>query len=218
MTANRGRWAWAAVSTLGYVASGFGGFVGAWVLEASGLLVVSGLDAHGLGLTSQAVIWGILSVFVVVVAARLLLDARLRISSGAIAVLGAGLVIAALAQYLLYDYAEARLGYFAWQSIGWTIALPGAVVAVAVASFAAWAAPRPAVALPALIALALAAAGVGFIVLSNLDGLADGIRPASIPLAIMVGVAGVFTFGVAAITFERRLRVASAGAGNRPSG
>ncbi len=219
MTANRGRWAWAAVSTIGYVASALGAIlIAVGIFARMGLLAFAEPQAHGVGLALWSLVWGIFSAFVVVGAARLLLDTPSRISPGAITVLGSGLLVAALTQYTLHDWVVAKFGYYDAEYIGWTIGLPGAVVAVAVAGFAAWAAPRPADALPPLIALALAAAGVGFIVLSNVGGLADGIRPSSVPLAIMVGAAGVFTFGVAAITFDRRLRVASAGAGNRPPG
>lgn len=218
MTANRGRWAWAAVSTLGYVATGFTAFVVISTLVGLGLLAFAEPQADGVGLALWSLVWGVLSALVVVVAARPLLGTGLRAGAGALAVLGGGLIVASMTQYTLYEWVVAKFGYYDPEYIGWTVALPGAVVAVAVAGFAAWASPRPADAPPPLIALALGAAGVGFIVLSNVGGLADGIRPSSVPLAIMVGAAGIFTFGLAAITFDRRLRVASAGAGNRPSG
>jgi len=207
MTANGGRWAWATVSTLGYFASALGGIVlGVGVFERLGLLGFAGSQAHGVGLALGPLIGGIASALIVVVTGRMLLDGPLRAGAGALCILGAGLVLAALTEHALYDWVVAKFGYYAVEFAGWTAALPGAVVAVAVAGFAAWSVQRRADGLAPSIALVLATAGVGFIVLSNVGGLADGIQPSSVPLAMMVGAAGTYCVAVATLAIGRRRR------------
>jgi hypothetical protein len=203
MKASRGRWAWAAISTLGYVATGFAALVVISTLEGLGLLAFAEPKVHGVGLALQVALWGVLAALIVVASARLLLGAALRAGAGAISLVGAGLVVAALTQYVLYDWVMAKFGYYVPEYIGWTIGLPAAIVAVSVAGFSVIAVPDRSTVLPPLIALATAAAGVGFIVASNVGGLTDGIRPASVPLAIMVGAAGAFTVTVAGTAFTR---------------
>jgi hypothetical protein len=106
--------------------------------------------------------------------------------------LGAGLALAAMTTALVDEFVRARFGLFEPRATGFTIFAGPALVAIALAGWAAVAVPRRQRAALSL-ATAAAATGFGLAVLPSLPGLSDGIDAASVPLAIVLGLDAVFS-------------------------
>jgi hypothetical protein len=113
-----------------------------------------------------------------------------------------GIALAIAVELALQAWAEARFGYYDSELIRLTAGLSPLVILTAVASFGVLVAPRGAIAAP-LVGLVLAVAGVLFIVVSNVPGLADGIGPGSWALASLIGIAGAYALGAAAFGIRR---------------
>lgn len=122
---------------------------------------------------------------------RAVLGGQLRPRGGAVALPFIGLALAIAAELALHEWAEARFGYYDAEMVWWTAGLAPTLVLVAVAAFGVLIAPPRALA-PPLAGLALAVAGVLFIVASNVPGLRDGLDADSWPLASFVGLSGLY--------------------------
>ena len=172
--------AWASLSLVFFVAALF---------AALPLLAAVNLVWDAPHLAEMAIwspIWGVLSILGVLLAAQLVLGAWLRPPPIAIAIAAVG------------------LGLTEPELVGPTAALFAVLTGLAVAAFGAFLAPRRLIAWP-LAAVLLGCLGVAVIVLSNLPGLGDGIAPESWPLAIWVGISGLYATVATGLVIRRAL-------------
>ena len=131
------------------------------------------------------------SLAVVLASGRAVFGAWPSVRPIALAVPLIGVALAIAEELLLHEWAEARFGYYDSEMVWWTAALSGLVVATSIASFGTLVAPSGARFAP-MVCQALATLGIVLIVASNVDGLSNGIRPESVPLAIAIGLTGVY--------------------------
>jgi hypothetical protein len=151
-----------------------------------------------------APIWGVLSVLGVLVAAQLALGTRLRPSPVAIGIAAVGIGLSAVVSVVLQQWELARFGINEPELVGLTAGLFAVLIGLAVAGFAGFIAPRRLIVWP-LGAVAVGFVGVAAIVVSNIPGLSDGIGADSWPLAIWVGLSGVYAVVVAGLVVRRAL-------------
>jgi hypothetical protein len=176
---------WAALSFTGFVASLFA------VLPFVFAMKLIWDAPHLAQMGAWSVVWGVLSLFGVLVAARLVFGAWLRPRPLGVAVAGVGIGLSAVLNVVLLQWETTRFGYIEPELVGLTAGLFAVLIGLSVAAFGAFLVPRRLIGWP-LAMVALGFAGVAIIVLSNLPGLADGIGADSWPLAICVGLSGVY--------------------------
>jgi hypothetical protein len=148
--------------------------------------------------------WGILAVVGVVVAARFALGTWLRPPPIAIGVAAVGIGLSAVVNVVLQQWEMTRFGITEPELVGLTAALFAVLTGLAVAAFGAFLAPRRLIGWP-LTAVVLGFLGVAVIVASNLRGLSDGIAPESWPLAIWVGISGLYALVAIGLVIRRAL-------------
>jgi len=148
-----------------------------------------------------SVVWGGLSLIGVLIAGRLAFGAWLTLHPAALMIATIGIALSAIVHVVLQQWEIARFGVPEPEYVGWTAGLFAALVGLAVAAFGAFIAPRPVIVWPLAAAL-LGAAGVGFVVLANLPGLRDGIADDSGPLAIWVGLSGLYALAVGGLAIR----------------
>jgi hypothetical protein len=150
----------------------------------------------------HGLVWGAL-----VVAAAAPLGRRfipgLRFQALGWAILAVGLVLAAVVIALGNEFVRARYGVYDPEYQGLSFFAGPALIAVALATWAALAVPRDGVLAPGA-AMLTAAAGLAMALLPSLPGTADGIEPTSVPLAGAF-VIGIGYAAVAAVLVVRRL-------------
>jgi hypothetical protein len=159
---------------------------------------------HLTEMAAWSVVWGGLSVVGVLAAARLAFGAWLPLHPAGLAIAVAGIALSATVHVVLQQWEIARFGIPEPEYIGWTAGLFAVLIGLAVASFGAFLAPRQVIGWP-LAAVVIGAAGVALIILSNVSGLSDGIGDDSWPLAIWVGLSGLYAVGVAALVIRRAI-------------
>jgi hypothetical protein len=186
MTVTPGRGlTWAALSFTGFVASLFA------VLPFIVAMKLIWDAPHLAQMGAWSVIWGVLSLLGVLVAARLVFGAWLRPSPLGTVIAALGIGLSAVLNVVLFQWETTRFGYIEPELVGLTAGLFAVLIGLSVASFGAFLVPRRLIGW-SLAMVALGFAGVAIIVLSNLPGLADGIGANSWPLAICVGLSGVY--------------------------
>jgi hypothetical protein len=149
-------------------------------------------------------IWGILAALGVLLAAQLALGTWLRPPPLAIGVAAIGITLSAVLNVVLTEWQTARFGYVEPEMVGPTAGLFAVLIGLAVAGFGALLAPRQLIGWP-LAAVALGFIGVAVIVVGNLPGLANGIPAESWPLAICVGLSGVYALVTGGLVLRRAL-------------
>jgi hypothetical protein len=149
-------------------------------------------------------VWGILAVLGVLLAAQLALGAWLRPPAVAIGIAAVGIALSAVVNVVLQQWEMTRFGITEPELVGPTAGLFAVLIGLAVAGFSAFVAPRRLIGWP-LGAVVLSFAGVAIVVLSNLPGLANGIPTESWPLAIWVGLCGVYAVVVTALVVRRAM-------------
>jgi hypothetical protein len=159
---------------------------------------------HAVGLGIWALGWVLATGMLALVAARLVFGSWPPVLLAAWLVLLVGAVVSAANLWVLADWAIARYGASDPDYIGPTMGLFAVVAAVAVAGFGVQVAPRWAVWAP-LLALTGGIVLAGFIFLTNVPGLANGLAPDSGPLAV-VSIAAAIYVGAVAIVSAVRLR------------
>lgn len=190
--------AWASLSLVFFVAALF---------AALPLLAAVNLVWDAPHLAEMAIwspIWGILSILGVLLAAQLALGAWLRPPPIAIGIAAVGLVLSAVVNVVLQQWEITRFGITEPELVGPTAALFAVLTGLAVAAFGAFLAPRRLIGWP-LAAVVLGFLGVAVIVASNLPGLSDGIAAESGPLAIWVGISGLYGLVVTGLVIRRAL-------------
>jgi hypothetical protein len=103
----------------------------------------------------------------------------------------AGLVLASAVTLLGNEFVRARFGYFDPEYQGLTVFSGPALVAIALATWAALAVPREGVLVPAAAALT-AAAGLAMTLLPSIGGADDGIAAASMPIVVAFVLAACY--------------------------
>lgn len=160
---------------------------------------------HLTEMAAWSVVWGGLSLIGVLIAARLAFGAWLPPNAIAIGIAVIGIALSAIVHVVLQQWEIARFGVPEPQYVGWTAGLFAVLIGLAVAAFGAFLAPRQVLGWP-LSAVVIGAAGVAFIVLSNVAGLSDGIGDESWALAVWVGLSGLYALGVAGLVIRRAIR------------
>jgi len=158
--------------------------LGLWALPA----------VHRLAFESQAL----------VTLGQLALGAWLRPPAIAVAIGAAGIGLSAVVNVVLQQWEITRFAITEPELVGPTAALFAVLVGLAVAGFGALAAPRRLLGWP-MAAVALGFIGVAIIVGSNVPDLDDGIAAESWPLAIWVGLSGVYALVVGGLVLRRAM-------------
>jgi hypothetical protein len=146
---------------------------------------------HLVAMAEWSLLWGGLSLVGVLIAGRIAFGRALRISAAGLLLAGTGIGLSAVVHVVLQQWAVARFGYYDPEFVWWTASLFAVLVGLATATFGVFVAPRGAHGWPLSFVL-LGAALVVWIVLSNVPGLDDGIEPESWPLAIWLGISGLY--------------------------
>lgn len=135
-------------------------------------------------------VWGAMVAAVAMPIGRRLVP-RIRFDRRGAAVLAVGLGLAAISLFLVIEFDRERSGLFDPDHTGFAIFTAPAIVAVALAAWAAMAVPR---ADRAPLVLLAGLAGLGFVIslLPSLGGLSDGINPSSVPLAASLLASAAF--------------------------
>lgn len=184
-------------------------FATSWVSQLVaplGLVAEAGTVGWGIFLAIAVVGWGLATAVIAAVAApRFGVNLR-PVSRSPVAVLASALALAALTMFTLHEQLRARMGYFDPDYAGLTGFVPMAMVAVACAAWARYSVPGRRDRRPADACLMLAASVVAVGILSNVPGLADGIHPASVPLAVALAVDAVFVTVATAAAARELLR------------
>jgi hypothetical protein len=160
---------------------------------------------HLVEMAEWSLVWGACSLLGVLIAGRIAFGHGLRVGTMGLVLGGTGVVLSAVVHVVLQQWAVARFGYNDPDIIGWTAGLFAVLVGLATATFGVFVAPRGAHGWPLAFVL-LGAAGTIFILLSNVPGLNDGIAPESWPLAIWLGISGVYAVVVTVACATRARR------------
>jgi hypothetical protein len=185
-------WNWVALCFLAFVLAEIATIPVIYVAEA-----VLGLP-HALGLALWAGSRVLVAGLVALALGRILIGTAVRPQPAAWLVLGIGAALAAMVQVALVAWSESRFALFDPDLVGLTAQLYTVVGGVGVAAFSTLSAPRDA-ALPPMIALLMATLLTLIIVVANVPGLADGIEPESIPLAVTLGATLLYALAVSAL-------------------
>lgn len=149
--------------------------------------------------------WGCLAIVAVLGAGRIAFGRWLPVNVAALFVAALGIGLAVGVDTMLREWATARFGYYDPDQVWWSAGLFAVLIGLATATFGVLAAPRGYARWPAAFALA-GAAGVLFIVLSNVPGLRDGIEAESWPVAIWIGLGGAYALAAGALSVVRAKR------------
>ena len=202
VSSTRTDWAWALLTILALPLAFLGAFVVA-IAVVSRSLVPNVAEGLRLDLALWLLCFGALGLLGVLVAARLAFRRWLSVRAQHVAVAAFGIVLAIAVELTLHEWAEASIGYYDSDFIGWTAGLSFSLVVLAIAVFGQAIAPAG-FGVPARLGTRLGVVLVLFIILSNVPGLGDGIGPNSWPLAISIGLAGVYAIAAAAIVSSSR--------------
>jgi hypothetical protein len=198
---------WTIAGFVLYVLAGMGSIlllypIERFLLEPFGLRPEAGTLAFSVRNGIHALVWGVLVVAVAAPLGRRLV-AGIRFSTAGWTMLGVGLALAMVVVALGAEFVRARYGYYDPEAQGLSFFAGPALVAVALATWAALAVPRDAVLVPGATMLT-ATAGLAMSLVPSLPGAADGFDGESLPIvgAFVVAVAYV---GVASVLVVRRL-------------
>lgn len=156
-------------------------------------------------LAAFLVLNGLFSMVAAVGIGRLVFGRRLAVTATDLRLPVVGVLMATAVEIALHEWAEARFGHYDLELVWWTAGLGAMLVVTAVATFGVLIAPTGAAVAPR-IAQTVGAVLVCLIVLSNASGLLDGIEPASWPLAILVGLSGLYVLLAVVVTWRRAAR------------
>jgi hypothetical protein len=189
---------WAALSFTGFVASLF-----AVLPFIAGMELVWNAP-HLAQMGAWSLVWGVLSALGVLVAARLSFDSWIRPRPLGIGILAVGIGLSAILNVVLQQWEILRFGITEPELVGLTAGLFAMLIGLAVAAFGAFLVPRQLIGWP-LAAVVLGFVAIALIVASNLPGLSDGIAPESWPLAIWVGLSGLYALVTTGLVLRRAL-------------
>ena len=193
---SRTAWAWTPLTLLALPIALMGAF-GVAVAVAS-RLVPNGADGLRFDLALWLLCFGALGLLGVLVAVRVAFGRRLEVRVEHVALATVGIAVAIAVELTLHEWAEASIGFYDSDFVGWTAGLSFSVVVLAIALFGLLVAPSDA-RTPPKLGTRLAVVLVLFIIVSNVPALEDGIGPNSWPLVISIGLAGVYAIAAATI-------------------
>jgi hypothetical protein len=197
---------WALAGFVLYVVGGLAMlFVSAWlaevILESLGTQVQPGTLAWSIRNAFHPIVWGAF-----VAGASLPIGSRLvpglRFGMGGWAVLATGLALATVTELLVAEFVRARYGLFDPEYAGVSFFASPALVAIALAGWAARAVPRRV--MPLVTATILAVVGLGIALLPSVGGAADGIDAESIPIAGVFTANALYGVVIAALVIRAR--------------
>jgi hypothetical protein len=197
---------WALAGFLLYLVGGMATlFLSAWLAEAIlgtfGSPVQPGTLAWSIRNAFHPIVWGGL-----VAGASMPLGSRLvpglHFGLGGWAVLAAGLALATASELLVAEFVRVRYGLFDPEYAGVSYFAGPALVAIALAGWAALAMPRRV--MPLVMATILAVVGLGIALVPSIRGAADGINAESIPIAGVFTANALYGAAVAALVVRRR--------------
>lgn len=192
---------------LAWTALSFAAFVGA-LFAVLPLMAAAQLFAavpHMAQMAAWSVIWGVLSIIGVLMAARIALGVWLAVGSLAWLAAATGTGLSATVHTVLQQWEIARFGHIDPDLVGLTAGLFAVLIGLATAAFGTLVAPSSVRGWPAAATLA-GSLGVLWIVLLNLPGLDDGLSPESQPLAIWLGLSAIYALVVGATAVTRLAR------------
>jgi hypothetical protein len=189
---------WAALSVTGFVASLF-----AVLPFIAGMELVWNAP-HLAQMGAWSLVWGVLSALGVLVAARLSFGSWLRPRPLGIGVLATGIGLSGILNVVLQQWEISRFGITEPELVGLTAGLFAVLIGLAVAAFGAFLVPRQMIGWP-LAAVAFGFVAIALIVASNVPGLSDGIGAESWPLAIWVGLSGLYALVTTGLVVRRAL-------------
>ena len=169
------------------------------------LLPVTGWLAlpHSVEVTILTGAWGALSLVAVLLSARLVFGRWLPVGPPALVIGVTGVGIATMLEFALLEWTRARFGYPDPDFVGWTAWLFALLVLLAMAALASFVAPLGGASVPRMATIVAAAAAILLVAL-NVRGLGDGIDADSWPLALLVGLAGLYAVSAAVLAFRPR--------------
>jgi hypothetical protein len=159
---------------------------------------------HSAFMALWSVSWGVLSALGVLIAAQLVFGGWLRPRPLGVGIAGVGIGLSAVLNVVLQQWATARYGYWEPDFIGWTVGLFALLIGLSTAAFGAFLVPRRHIGWP-LVAVLLGFTAIAFVVASNVPGLSNGIRPDSWPLAVVIGLCGLYALATAGLVLRRAL-------------
>jgi hypothetical protein len=183
-------WWWAGLSLAGLVLAFLAAFGIATTLLSRGLMPDPAIGLR-VDLAVFLLLWGVFGMTGALLAARLAFGRWLEVKPRDLALPAIGTAVAIAEELALHEWAEASIGFYEWDFIGWTAVLSFVLVGLAVTLFGVRVAP-PGAERPPTIGMKLAAALVLFIVLWNVPALLDGIGPHSWPIAVLIGASGLY--------------------------
>jgi hypothetical protein len=195
---------WALAGFLLYLLGGMATlFVSAWLAEAIlgslGLLVQPGTLAWSIRNAFHPIVWGVFVAGVSMpIGSRLV--PGLRFGVGGWVVLATGIALATAAELLVAEFVRARYGLFDAEYAGLSYFAGPALVAIALAGWAALAAPRRVMLL--VTATILAVVGLGIALVPSVGGAADGIDTESIPIAAVFTANAMYGVAVAVLVIR----------------
>jgi hypothetical protein len=188
-------WSWAGQSLVGLVLAFLVAFAIAITLLSHGF-VPGAATGPRLDLALFLLLFGAFGQIGVAVAARFAFGDWLQVRARDLVLPAIGVALAIGEELALHAWAEASIGFYDSDFIGWTAGLSYALVGMAVARFG-WAiAPASAEWSPRLWTR-IGAVLVLFAVLSNVPGALDGIGPHSGAIAVMVVACGAYAIAAA---------------------
>ena len=196
-------WLWAAASTVVGGASLVVAFVIAVYAGQLGLGRSDGDLGTRLDLALFLLLISLFGSLAALASARLVFGRWPAVPPVAILVAGVGVALAIAVELALHEWARVRFGsYYDPDMVGWTAGLAYALALSAAVSFAVLIAPHGAAEPPLLGAIGLAVP-IWLAVGLNVPGLLDGIELESWPLAILVGLSGVYALAAVLIGARR---------------
>lgn len=198
-------WLWAALTIVGLVVAFFAACGVAVTVHSWGLFPDAGPGSLRLDLAGLLCLAGAFGMGAVLVAGRVAFGCWLGVRPSHVVLPVIGVAVGIGVELALHEWAEASIGFYDWDFIGWTAGLSFSVVLVAIARFGVTVAP-PGAAIPPSIGLGVSATLVVLIVLSNVPELEDGVGPNSWPLAILVGLCGLYVLLAVAVSVRRAFR------------
>ncbi len=151
---------------------------------------------HLVEMIEWSLLWGVGALLGVLIAGQIAFGRAPRVSALGLVLAGAGIALSAIVHVVLQQWAVTRFGYYDPDFVWWTAGLFAVLIGLGTATFGVFVAPRGALSWPLAFVL-MGTALVVWIVLGNLPGLNDGIAPESWPLAIWIGVSGLYAVLVA---------------------
>ena len=173
------------------------------LLEPMGLETGAGSLAHGIALAAHVAVWGLLAAGVMVASCKIVLPQSRPFGPRSSFVFGLGVILAAAVQLALYEWARDRFVYFDPDMTGITTFLPGVILAQSCLWVTTLVMPRAWRRLPA-VGLGVTSLAILLVVAVNVPGAGDGIRPASVPLAVAIAASSAYVLLTWAMLLDAR--------------